>query len=84
MRAPKYTALTPLLACLLLSFVTAIQSTKAQKPVSMESAIPKTWDQAALATLEVPLAEPKSMYLVSQRWIITFNDRNHLSSANPL
>jgi hypothetical protein len=55
MRAPMYTAL---LACLLLSFVTAIQSTKAQKPASTESAIPKTWDLAALATLEVPLAEP--------------------------
>jgi hypothetical protein len=44
---------------LLLSFATLNLSSRAQKVVTFP-AIPKTWDDAAVATLEIPLADPKA------------------------
>jgi hypothetical protein len=55
MSAPKFVAL---LAFLLATLGSAIHNTQTQKQRSAEYAIPKAWDPAALATLEVPLAEP--------------------------
>lgn len=57
MSAPKFVAL---LAFLLASLGSAIHNTQTQKQRSAEYAIPKAWDPAALATLEVPLAEPSA------------------------
>jgi hypothetical protein len=45
---------------LLLSLSSLLQDTQTQKPSSAVAAIPKTWDSTALATLEVPLAEPSA------------------------
>src|SRR6266850_2413221 len=55
MWVPKYVAL---LAFLLVSLRSGIQDTQAQKPRRAAPAIPKTWDDEAIATLEVPLANP--------------------------
>jgi len=52
--ALKYFAL---LAFLLVSLRSVIQDTQAQKPSSAVPAIPRTWDAAEVATLEVPVAD---------------------------
>jgi len=54
MGAPKYFAL---LAFLLVSLRSVIQDTQAQKPSSTLPVIPRTWDPAEVATLEVPVAD---------------------------
>src|SRR5216684_5759590 len=55
MRAPKYIAV---LAVLLMGISSVSQDTHPQKPSAVAPVIPKTWDDAAIATLEVPLANP--------------------------
>jgi hypothetical protein len=55
MRAPKYIAV---LAVLLMSISSVSQDTHSQKPSALAPAIPKTWDDQAMAALEVPLADP--------------------------
>ena len=55
MRAPKYIAL---LLFLLVSPSSVVEETHAQKPTGVPQAIPKTWDEDAIAKLEVPLADP--------------------------
>src|SRR5579864_3338999 len=46
-------------AILLASFFPALTAIRGQGPsASFHPAIPKTWDDAAMATLEVPLADP--------------------------
>lgn len=60
MQAPRIKGLVPLLL-VLTSVAPVIQEGWAQKPGSeFRPAIPKTWDDAAMATLEVPLADPKA------------------------
>jgi hypothetical protein len=55
MRAPKYITF---LAFLLMGISSASQDTESQRPRAATPVIPKTWDDAAIATLEVPLANP--------------------------
>jgi hypothetical protein len=55
MRAPKYIVV---LALLLISISSVGQDAHPQKPSATGIAIPKTWDDKAMATLEVPLANP--------------------------
>jgi len=55
MRAPKYVMG---LAVLLMSIGSLSQNTHAQKQRAVAPVIPKAWDDAAMATLEVPLAKP--------------------------
>lgn len=55
MRALKYIAL---LTLLLMGINSLSQDTQTQKPGAVASVIPKTWDDAAIAALEVPLANP--------------------------
>jgi hypothetical protein len=54
MRAPKYIAVV---AFLLVSFTSVNQDTP-QKTTPAGPAIPKTWDDAEMPALEVPLANP--------------------------
>ena len=56
MRAPKYVALV-IFAVTGIAF--AIAHTRAGKLGRERPLIPKTWDDAAMATLEVPLADPR-------------------------
>ena len=55
MRAPKYVAI---FVFLLTGFNTMSQDTHPLKPPVGAPVIPKTWDDDAIATLEVPLANP--------------------------
>lgn len=55
MRAPKYVAI---LAVLLISVSSLSQDSYPQKPSAAAPVIPKTWDDEAIAALEVPLANP--------------------------
>jgi len=55
MRTPKHIAL---LASLLIGTSTVNQDTRAQTPKAAAPVVPKTWDDDAIATLEVPLANP--------------------------
>jgi hypothetical protein len=55
MRAPKYIVV---LAFLLIGISTVGQDAHRQKPSAIALVIPKTWDDKAMATLEVPLANP--------------------------
>src|SRR5580693_5534400 len=55
MRAPKYIVV---LALLLISISSVGQDAHPHKPSATGIAIPKTWDDKAMATLEVPLANP--------------------------
>jgi hypothetical protein len=58
MRAHEYIALVVTLA--LLCVASAIHEIQAQtSPGGFRSAVPRTWDDAAMATLEVPLAEAR-------------------------
>jgi hypothetical protein len=55
MRAPKYIAV---LAVLLMGISSVSQDTHPQQPGAVAPVIPKMWDDEAIATLEVPLANP--------------------------
>jgi hypothetical protein len=55
MRAPKYITF---LAFLLMGISSASQDTESQRPSAATPVIPKTWNDAAISTLEVPLANP--------------------------
>jgi hypothetical protein len=55
MRAPKFIAF---LAAALIGISSASQDAHPQKPSTTAFAIPKAWDNEAMATLEVPLANP--------------------------
>jgi hypothetical protein len=55
MRAPQCLAL---IVFVLMGISSASQDTHPQKPSAIAPAIPKTWDDEAIATLEVPLANP--------------------------
>ena len=55
MRAPKYFAV---FTFLLIGINGGSQDTHSQKPSAVAPAIPKTWDDEAITTLEVPLADP--------------------------
>ena len=44
--------------CVLISVATGIPAGRAQEPSGLHPAIPRAWDNAAMATLEVPLADP--------------------------
>jgi hypothetical protein len=55
MRAPKYIVV---LASLLIGISSVGQDAHPPKPITIALAIPKTWDDKAMATLEVPLANP--------------------------
>lgn len=55
MRAPKYIAV---LASVLMGIGNISQDTYSRKPSALAPAIPKTWDDQAMAALEVPLADP--------------------------
>jgi hypothetical protein len=55
MRAPKYITF---LSFLLMGISSASQDTESKRPSAATPVIPKTWDDAAIATLEVPLANP--------------------------
>ena len=55
MRAPRYLAF---LVSLLIAISSASQDTDPQKSSAVALTIPKTWDNEAVATLEVPLANP--------------------------
>ena len=55
MRAPKYFAV---FTFLLIGVSGGSQDTPSQKPSAVAPAIPKTWDDEAITTLEVPLADP--------------------------
>jgi hypothetical protein len=55
MGAPKYIMF---FAFLLMGISSASQDTESQRPSAATPVIPKTWDDAAIATLEVPLANP--------------------------
>jgi hypothetical protein len=55
MRALKYLAL---LLLLLVAANCSIQEAQAQRPNDAAPVIPKTWDDEAITTLEVPLANP--------------------------
>jgi hypothetical protein len=57
MRAPKYVALV-IFAVTGMAF--AIAHTRAGKLGRERPLVPKTWDDAAMATLEVPLAGPSA------------------------
>jgi hypothetical protein len=57
MRAQIYSAV---LGSLLIGIVTVSQDTHLQKPAAVDPIIPKTWNDEAIATLEIPLADPKS------------------------
>ena len=54
MRAPKYIAVV----AFLLVAITSVSQDTSQKTNPAGPAIPKTWDDAAMAALEVPLANP--------------------------
>ena len=55
MRAPKYIVS---FAFLLIGISSVSQDTHPRKSSAVVPAIPKTWDDEAIATLEVPLANP--------------------------
>src|SRR3984885_1716257 len=55
MGAPKYIMF---FAFLLMGISGASQDTESQRPSAATPVIPKTWDDAAIATLEVPLVNP--------------------------
>jgi hypothetical protein len=55
MRAPKYIVF---FAFLLIGISSLSQDTHPQKSSAVAPAIPRTWDDDAIATLEVPLADP--------------------------
>ena len=55
LRSLKYVALLPIL---LMGISSVSQDTYSQKPSAVAPAVPKTWDDEAVATLEVPLANP--------------------------
>lgn len=58
MRAVRVKNLVPFL-CALMSVATAILAGRAQEPGSaFHPMVPRTWDDVAMATLEVPLADP--------------------------
>ena len=44
--------------CALMSVAAGIPAGRAQEPTVIHPMIPRTWDDAAMATLEVPLANP--------------------------
>jgi hypothetical protein len=55
MRAPKYIVV---LAFLLMGISSMSPDTYPQKSRTVVPAIPRTWDDAQMATLEIPLADP--------------------------
>jgi hypothetical protein len=58
MRAVRVKNLVPLI-CALMSPTTSIPSGRAQEPGStFPPVVPRTWDDVAMAALEVPLADP--------------------------
>ena len=59
MDARRVTLFVLLPVSLPIAFLAFINASHAQKPVATyKPIIPKTWDEQALASLEVPLAEP--------------------------
>ena len=55
MRSPKSIAV---LSFLLIGISSVTQDAHPPKPSAVAPAIPKTWDDEAIATLEIPLADP--------------------------